>query len=260
MDNDRIIAFRASDGNTVRLEYRESLPSAAALAKEYASAGYPDRYAVFTECQLEESATGTSISDPNGEEGIYLSCILRPSIFPSQAGLLGPMSAVAFTSALEEHTDRRLGIGWVSDIYCDGKRIGGCWLEGRLDSFTSYEYLIVNFAIKTSKKNFPPKLSDMVTKVFGEDNISIGMIIAKNIINKFFTLYRDLKNPGKYMDLYSSRFALTGKKVKYIEDGSKTGVRVVGVDKNDCALIVEAKSGQEFMITSPSSIIIPNKI
>ena len=50
------ISFRASDGNTVRVEYRESLPSTAALAKEYAKSGYPDRYVVFAEKQTAVSA------------------------------------------------------------------------------------------------------------------------------------------------------------------------------------------------------------
>lgn len=260
MENDRIITFRASDGNTVRLEYRESLPSAAQLAREYANAGYPDRYAVFTERQTVESATGGTVSDDSGEEGIYISCILRPSIFPSQAGLLGPLSAVALSSALEDHTDKKIEIGWVSEIYCDGRRIGGCSLEGRLDNHTSYEYLIVNFSVKTGKKNFPPRLSDMIRKVFEQDNFSIGVIIAKNIIDKFFGLYRDIRNPAKYMDLYLGRFALTGKKIKYIEDGSKSSVRVIGIDKSSCALIVQKKDGYELSITSPSSVIIPNKL
>ena len=53
-----ISTFRASDGNTVKLEYRPSMPSTLALAREYARAGYPDRYAVFTEKQTELSALG----------------------------------------------------------------------------------------------------------------------------------------------------------------------------------------------------------
>ncbi len=260
MQNDMVFSFRASDGNTVRLEYNESLSSASALAREYAASGYPDRYVVFTERQLDVSATGGNISSTDGERGIYLSCILRPSIFHSQAGLLGPMSAVALVTALEDHTSKELGIGWVSDIYCDRKKIGMSFIEGKLDNFTSFEYLIVNFSVKIDDRNFPPRLTNIIKKVFEEDNLSVGMIIAKEIINKFFGLYRELKNPNKYMDVYADKFILAGKKIKYFDNGSKKTGRVINVDKNTCALTVEAKDGEMIMITSPSGVIIPNKI
>ena len=259
MQNDKnVISFRASDGNTVRLEYREALPSTAALAKEYAKQGYPDRYAVFTEKQTAVSATGAALSGGEAENGLYLSCILRPSIFPSQAGCLGPLSAVAL-AALEEHTMKSVGIGWVSDIYSNGVKIGCTSVEGKLDNFTSYEYLIVSFAVKLDKK-FAPRLTDMVRRVFEDGNQSIPMIMAKTVLNRFFAIYREVKNPGKHLNHYANRFVLTDKKIKYIEDGKKKTVRVIGVNKENLSLVIETRDGRRINVTSHSSVIIPNKI
>ena len=258
-DDKSVLSFRASDGNTVRLEYRESLPSTAELAKEYAIAGYPDRYAVFTEKQTAISATGAPISRGEAEKGLYLSCILRPSIFPSQAGCIGPLSAVALAAALEEHTMKSIGIGWVSDIYCDGVKVGCTEVEGKLDNFTSYEYLIVTFAVKLDKK-FTPRLTDMVRRVFEDGNQSIPIIMAKTVLNRFFAIYREIKNPSKHINHYVNRFALTDKKIKYIEDGKKKTVKVIGVNKENLALIIERKKGEQIQVTSPSSVIIPNKL
>ena len=258
-DDKTVLSFRASDGNTVRLEYRESLPSTAELAKEYAIAGYPDRYAVFTEKQTAISATGAPISRGEAEKGLYLSCILRPSIFPSQAGCIGPLSAVALAAALEEHTMKSIGIGWVSDIYCDGVKVGCTEVEGKLDNFTSYEYLIVTFAVKLDKK-FTPRLTDMVRRVFEDGNQSIPIIMAKTVLNRFFAIYREIKNPSKHINHYVNRFALTDKKIKYIEDGKKKTVKVIGVNKENLALIIERKKGEQIQVTSPSSVIIPNKL
>lgn len=254
------IVFRASDGNTVRLEHRESLPSAAALAKEYANAGYPDRYAVFTEKQTALSACGAPLSDNEIESGLFVSCILRPSIFPSQAGAIGALSAVAFAAALEEHTAKNIGIGWVSDIFCDGIKIGETAVEGKLDNFTSYEYLIVSFSVRLNEKNFPPRLTDIVRQVFEEDSISVSMIMAKTVLNKFFGVYRELKNPAKHINTYVSRSVLMDKKIKYIDDGKKKTCRVVGINRESLAIIVEAKDGTRHEITSPSGVVIPNKI
>ena len=253
------ISFRASDGNTVRVEYRESLPSTAALAKEYAKSGYPDRYVVFAEKQTAVSAVGGSVSESEPENGLYLSCILRPSIFPSQAGCIGPLSAVALAAALEEHTMKSIKIGWVSDIYCDGAKIGCTAVEGKLDDFTSYEYLIVSFAVKLDKK-FTPRLTDMVRRVFEDGNQSIPMIMAKTVLNRFFAIYREIKNPAKHLNQYVNKFALTDKKIKYIEDGKKKRARVVGINKEGMTLIIETKDGRRINVASHSSVIIPNKL
>ena len=258
-DDKSVLSFRASDGNTVRLEYRESLPSTAELAKEYARAGYPDRYAVFTEKQTAVSATGDPITRGESEKGLYLSCILRPSIFPSQAGCIGPLSAVALAAALEEHTMKDIGIGWVSDIYCDGIKVGCTSVEGKLDNFTSYEYLIVTFSVKLDKK-FTPRLTDMVRRVFEDGNQSIPVIMAKTVLNRFFAIYREIKNPAKHINHYVNRFALTDKKIKYIEDGKKKTVKVIGINKENLALIIERKKGLQIQVSSPSSVIIPNKL
>ena len=128
-DGLKTVSMRASDGNTVHLEYHESLYSTAELAKKYALAGYPDRYAVVTERLVKREDEKAS------EGGIFLSLILRPSFFPSQATHLAPLAAVSLISALEEQTEASLGIGWVSSIYCDGTPIGGAAIEGKLDSF-----------------------------------------------------------------------------------------------------------------------------
>lgn len=260
MSEANVISFRAADGNTVRLEYKESLPSASSLAKDYAKAGYPDRYAVFTERQTAVSATGDILSANETERGLFLSCILRPSIFPSQAGCIGPLSAVALAAALEEHTMKTVGIGWVSDIYCEGVKIGCTNVEGKLDDFTSYEYLIVSFSVKLDPKKFTPRLTDMVRQVFEDGNQTIPMIMAKTVLNRFFTIYRDIKAPAKHINHYYDRFALKGKKIKYIEDGKKKTVKVVDFNKESLTMVIETKDGRKINISSQSSVIIPNKI
>lgn len=261
MPNEKnVISFRAADGNTVKLEYIDSLPSAEALAREYARSGYPDRYAVFTEKQTSLSALGEVISEKDSEKGLFLSCILRPSIFPSQAGCIGPLSAVALAAALEEHTMKNIGIGWLSDIYCDGIKIGTTSVEGKLDDFTSYEYLIVSFAVKLDPKKFTPRLTDMVKQVFEDGNQSISMIMAKTVLNRFFTIYKEIKAPQKHLNHYVDRFVLKDKKIKYIDEGKKKTARVVDINKENLTLVIETKDGRRINVSSRSAVIIPNKI
>ncbi len=255
-----ITSMRASDGSSVKIEYHKMLSSTSALAKEYALAGYPDRYVIFTDAQSTSAITGTRLSEGEFERGVFISCILRPSFFPSQAGLLGHMSAVALVSALDEHTTKSLGIGWVSDVYCNGVRLGGCAVEGKLNSHFSYEYLIVTLAVGLNKNDFPPRLTDMIKKVFESENAPLSMLIAKNILNKFFTAYSSIRNPGKYMDAYRRRFIMRDKKIKYINGDKKERCRIIDVDKQTGLLVAEKRRGERIEIRSPSMVIMPKKV
>lgn len=260
MENKKVITVREADGGIINMEIHEKLESTAALAREYALRGYPDRYIVFAE-SLTADGSSFKLKQTEPPRGVHLSCILRPSIFPSQASLLGHLSATALVQALDEHTTRHLGIGWVSDIFCEGERIGGVTIEGKLDSFTTYEYIIVTFEARLDEDAFPPRLGDMVRKVFESENTSIPMIIARNVLAKFFKLYSTVKSSQRFMDVYTKRFILRGKSIKYIDGGKKKRCKVLGIDNKTGGLIIETrKKDVPPPILSPSSVIIPKKI
>ncbi len=256
--NNYVTSMRATDGSIVKFECHEALLSTLRLAREYALADYPDRYVVFAESRQKLDADGKLKGET--ERGVFMSCILRPSIFPSQASLISSLASVALASALDEHTDKSIGIGWVSNIYCDGKMIGKASIEGKLDNFTSYEYIIVNFEVILSEEDFPPRLNDLIRKVFESESTSVPIIIAKNILNKFFPFYSDLKNHAKFMDIYRQKFVLRGQKIKYISDGKRESCKVLGVDTDNGMLMVENKDKKVINITTPSKVIIPKKI
>ncbi len=250
--------LRGVDGNIIKIEVCTALASTASVAKTYARMGAPDRYVVFTDKRILNDAGDI-------EHGMYMSLILRPSMFPSQAALLGPMSAVAMISAMDEHTKSRLGIGWVSDIYCEGVKIGGTMLEGKLDNYTTYEYIIVTFEAKLDHSDFPPMLMDMIRRVFEPNNSSISIIIAKNILNRFFTLYANIKTSSKFMEVYTRRFILRGLRIKHIEDGKKKVRRILGVDQKTGTLILDGGRSSDsadtrIYVTSPTKVIMPKRV
>jgi BirA family biotin operon repressor/biotin-[acetyl-CoA-carboxylase] ligase len=252
--------FKVRGGTTLKIEYRDYAPSVTALAKEYAMHGYPERYAVFTEHQSDTSITGTKLREGALEEGIFISLVLRPTLLPAQASALGYLSVVAMTQALETYTSKKLGISWVSDIYCDGIKIGGTQVEGKLKDANSYDYIIVSFAVKTNETIFPPRLKDSVKKVFEKEKLSVGMMMARSILDRFFQLYvniQDVENQKKY---YADKFILKNEKIKYIENGKKRTVSVVDIDKENLSLIVKQPFVGEFNVFTPSRAIIPGRL
>lgn len=260
LDGRSYSTIKVGNGTTVKIEYRDSLPSTAALAKEYAERGYPDRYAIFTENQSSGQITGTKVRDGKFEKGVFISLILRPSFFPSQAGAIGPISIAALSQSMESFTEHSIGISWATDLYCDGNKIGGTQIEGKLNSFTAYEYIIVSFAVRIDEKFFPPRLKDMIKQVFEKDTGSLGMMMAKTILDKFFTAYLNIRTPEKYLKYYEKKFILTGVKVKYTVEGKKRSGKVLGIDPDTHALMIKAVGNRQISISKPSDVLIPRKI
>ena len=256
-----VVTYREADGSIINFEAHSSLKSPIELARYYAiEKNYPDRYVVFTDRLAKVKTIAKKDFEAEAERGIFMSCILRPSIFPSQAALLNAMSTAAMVSALGDHTSKEMGIGWVSDVYCDGVKIGSVSLEGKLDNFTTYEYIIISFNAKLSKENFPPTLADMVKKVFESENTSVNMIIARNILTKFFKFYQNIKTPQKFMSEYTQRFALRGKKVKYFRDEKWKSHKVLGIDSKTGELIIDNGKEPDIRVSSPVLIQNPKKI
>ncbi len=256
----QILKMRSFDGGMLQIECHETVTSTASLAKQYANSGYPDRYMVFSRTQTESDVFGEKIADGQKSRGMFLSCILRPSLFPAQAGLLRAMSSVAMITALEEHTMKKLGIGWVSDIFCEKKKIGTVTLEGKLDDFRSYEYIIISFRLKTPKDVFPPRLEDMIRNVFENASDNTELIIAQKILAKFFPLYFNLKNHSRFMNVYKSKFIMREHRAKYIDKDKRFRCKIVNVNTDNCSLIVELKGGKRINVSSPANIILPRRI
>ena len=252
-----LITMRAGDGNIVKLECHDMLPSTVTVARDYAKLGYPDRYVVFSE---KRKKYGSGKIGSGVERGVFMSCILRPSLFASQSALISPLSAVSVVTALEEHTTKKLGLGWISKIYCNGKIIGDVSIEGKLDSFTAYEYIIITFSITLDDKDFPPRLTDLVRQVFESENVSIPVIIGKHILNNFFTLYPSLKNPSKFMDAYSQKFLLRGKKIKCVINGKKQTCKVLQISQTDASLLVETRNKSTVKISTPKNVTLPKRL
>lgn len=252
--------MKVGNGTTVRIEYRDFATSTSELAKEYAIHGYPDRYVIFTEHQSTSDIIGTKLRSNELEKGIFLSIILRPSFYLAQASSLGTLSVVALTQALESYTTKKLGISWVTDVFCEGVKIGGTQIEGKIKDANTFDYIIVTFAAKIEEKNFPPRLKDSVRRIFDKENLSIGMMMVKTILDKFFLAYSNDKVQDNYKKYYTNKFALKGAKIKYIENQRRRNATIVGIDKETLSLIIKPRFRDPIVVSKPSSVIIPGRI
>ena len=86
------------------------------------------------------------------------------------------------------------------------------------------------------------------------------MIIARNILTKFFKFYQNIKTPQKFMTEYTQRFALRGKKVKYFRDEKWKAHKVLGIDSRTGELIIDNGKNPDIRVSSPVLIQNPKKI
>ena len=86
------------------------------------------------------------------------------------------------------------------------------------------------------------------------------MIIAKNVLDKFFNFYYSIKSSQKFMNSYKNLFALRGERIKCTIDGTSKSCKVLGVDSSSCTLIVEDHSGKITNITTPKSVVMPVRL
>ncbi len=252
--------LKVGNGTTVKIEYRDYASSTADIAKEYALLGYPDRYVVFTEHQSTSSITKTKLTPGSLDKGIFISLILRPSFPPAQAASLGLLSVVSLTQALEAYTTKEIGISWVNDVFCEGVKIGGTQIEGKLKDATAYDYIIVTFAAGIEEKNFPPRLRDSVKRVFEKATFSQGMMMAKSVLDKFFSGYSNINSSEKHKKYYENKFVLRDVKIKYLDKNRRRKAVVKGLEKDTLSLIVKPRLGSEIVISKASVAIIPSRI
>ena len=100
-DTSKAVNVKLADGTTVKIEYLKDVISTTHIAREYAKAGYPDKYIVISETQRSTHLTGRKLKEGEFERGVFISCVLRPAFFPTQAGLIGHTTAVALAEALK---------------------------------------------------------------------------------------------------------------------------------------------------------------
>ena len=251
---------KVGNGTNVKIEYRDFAESTASIVKEYAQQGYPDKYVIFTEHQATSVLTGTKLKEGTLDKGIFMSLLLRPSFLPAQAAVLGPMSVVALIKALESYTTKDLGISWVSDVFCEGIKIGGTQIEGKLKDTTSYDYIIITFSARLDKKNFPKRLKESVKRVFTQDNSSNGMMIAKTVLDKFFKAYTNINAVDDQIKYYKNKFILKNVRVKYLDQNKRRTGTVIGLDEITLSLIIKSPGGNEITIYKHSGVIIPSRI
>ena len=186
------------------------------------------------------------------DDGLYLSCLLRPNCPPTELMHLTCAVGVAVCSAVEDATGIKPQIKWINDLVLDNKKLGGILTELSIHPGTGLvDYAIIGIGINCLQECFPEELSSIATslllstgKVFSPAHIAGCIMTRLETISH--TLY-DHKNG--WLDSYRTLCVTLGKEVK-VQCGDTAYTATARDVGNDGSLLVILPDGTERVVYS----------
>ena len=112
-----------------RVDVYDTIGSTNDAARELFEEGAAHGTAVLSDKQTAgRGRLGRVFVSPSGT-GIYLSVLLTDPAVLENAHLVTPAAAVVTAKILEQYTRAQLGIKWVNDLFCGGKKVSGILTE-----------------------------------------------------------------------------------------------------------------------------------
>lgn len=234
-------------GRMIILEESEQPIAGNAPLQELAQRGQEEGYVLFSE--LPKCPLG----DCDGP-GMFLSILTRPTLPVQEAGILSAVAAVAAARAIEKLSESRIRIRWVNDLFHSEDKLCAMVTSSRLSPEGQLEYAVIGMSLCLSNNHFPPKLGDVIRRVFNGELRELPSRLSEAIALEFFTIYDRLKIDRSFMEEYRLRSMVMGKRVKVLVADTYIRGKVVGIDDHAC-LTVETRSGAQMTISSRSEIV-----
>lgn len=220
----------------------DSLDSTNTTAREMAANGAPEGTVVLARGQRQgRGRFGRTFFSPDGS-GIYMSVILRPTENPLY---ITTAAAVAVAGAMQAITEKTVGIKWVNDVYCDGKKACGILTEGVMkDGLLCHAVLGIGVNLAFPQDGFPEEISNKagsVLDVLPAEEIRHRFIA--DVLERFAVFYENLSQKP-FLEEYRKLSLLTDKTVKILAPSGeeREAVTVLGID-DEFALVVKQKDG-----------------
>ncbi len=194
---------------------------------------------------------GRSFFSPNG--GLYMSLLLKPDFDPETAAHITTAAAVSVSRAVFKVANIECGIKWVNDLYYEGKKVCGILTETRLGTNNKFDFAVLGIGLNLTypDKGFPAEIVNTAGALFKKLPEDADNLLAAEIVNEFYALYRNRLNKEDYINEYRSRSCILGKEVDII--CLQSGESRVGIAEeidDECRLIVKYPDGSREVLIS----------
>lgn len=234
-----------------RIVYREEIDSTNAAARQLAEAGAEAGTAVIAARQTAgRGRLGRSFSSDEG--GLYMSVILRPSLGAEDAALLTAFAATAAAEAIEELVPSapEIGIKWVNDLFCRGRKLAGILCEGALSIESGgFSYVVVGIGINLRRSAIPAELSEIAIAL---DEICTTVpgraALAKAILDRLAASDAALAE-RRFLSEYRRRSVILGREVLVVRGDERYTAVAESIDDRG-ALSVLDRAGERHLLSS----------
>ena len=184
---------------------------------------------------------GNSFFSPPG--GLYASLVLRPSLPPREAPLIGLAAGLAVAEAVHARTGLRPVLKWPNDLLLEDRKLSGVLLEASSSGGT-LRHAIQGIGVNVNVAAFPEELAGSATSLVLEGGEMPLEPLLAELLACFEARYHDLLASGPDATLASWRAwpNLLGSRVRIAEAQPWSGVAQDLAD--DGALLVRDEAGQ----------------
>ncbi len=216
-----------------RVTHFKEINSTNTYAVELAKQGEPQGRVIIADSQTGgRGRKGRSFYSPQG--GLYMSVILRPQLNAEEALLITPAVACAVAKALQKLSGKKMGIKWVNDIFCGGKKVCGILTEAKVNfDNDALEYAVVGVGVNLFAPNggYPKEIENIAGAVFNTEITEAEKLqTAEEILNAITAEINSIKTK-EFLAEYKAKSVLLGKQVTLLSTPPQTGIAIDIDDK-----------------------------
>lgn len=168
------------------------------------------------------------------DEGIYMTLVLKPKIWPKKAVNITLVSALAISRAFEE-LGVKTKVKWPNDIICDRKKICGVLTEMK-NQGNEILCIAVGIGINVNQKGFSKELENKATSMYLQTGNSYErdkiIAICVKHFNELYKEFFENETLEFMVDEYNEKLINIGKEIFIEKNGVKENAILLGIDDN----------------------------
>lgn len=242
-----------------RVDVYDTIGSTNDAARELFEEGAPHGTSVLSDKQTAgRGRLGRVFVSPSGT-GIYLSVLLTDPAVLENAHLVTPAAAVVAAEILEQHTRAQLGIKWVNDLFCGGKKVSGILTEAVIRDGKPAGIIVgtgINFAT-------PPELLPAEVAGSLRDFLRPGASrneVAAAMVREMRDRLPEMVSDRSFLPGYRRRSILLGRDIWVCPVGQEPYPALAESIDEDAALVI-CRNGRKIRLqTGEVSIRLPEQL
>lgn len=235
------------------VEVFDTIGSTNDAARELFEQGAPHGAAALADQQTAgRGRMGRPFVSPSGT-GIYVSVLLTAPAALENAHLVTPTAAVVTAGILERFTRAEIGIKWVNDLFCRGKKISGILTEAVVREGKPAGIIVgtgINFAT-------PPELLPAEVAGSLREDLLPGASrneVAAAMVREMRDTLPELVRSRSFLPEYRRRSILLGRPVRVLPVGQESYEATAESIDEEAALVVDCQGRKIRLQTGEVSI------